>query len=53
MTTVLGIDLALDWRSIGSALLTFDPESSAFQDLDAPAIRWPTTRTLTADVWPT
>ena len=35
MTTVLGIDVALDWQSIGSALLTFDAESSTFVELKA------------------
>jgi hypothetical protein len=47
MTTVLGIDVALKWQSIGSALLAFDADSSTFLELKAPAIRWPA-ETLTA-----
>lgn len=53
MTNVLGIDVALDWRSVGSALLTFDAESSIFGELNAPAIGWPSatlTATTLADV---
>lgn len=41
MTTVLGIDVALNWGSIGSALLAFDATSSMFFELKAPAIKWP------------
>ena len=40
--TVLGLDVAsADWKSNGSAVITFDAETRVFEGVIAPAIAWP------------